>query len=194
MRDVINHRNALGDRREARQLLPLIYDELRRLAAQKLARERAGQTLEPAALVHEAYVRLVVGRGHDGRQNPLWDSRGHFFAAMAESMRRILIEDARRNARVKHGGGRQRVDLDERELSVELVRGEASALEEALAELAAAEPAAAQVVQLRFFSGLSIEKAAVALGVSRATAYRQWTYARTWLRSTISGEADLSLG
>ena len=153
-----------GDPHAAEQLLPLVYDELRKLAAQKMAHEKPGQTLQATALVHEAYLRLV---DRDTAQR--WDSRRHFFAAAAEAMRRILVENARRKAGPKAGGDRQRVDLDD-----------------ALGVLAGEEPAAAQLVQLRLFAGLSVEEAAEVLGISRATADRYWTYARVWLYSELS--------
>jgi len=194
MSDVTNILYALeqGDPGAASQLLPLMYDELRILAAQKLAQEQPGQTLQPTALVHQAYLRLVTPPQQAGREEPPWDSRGHFFAAMAEAMRRILVENARRKTRAKHGGGRQRVDLDghDQEMPVQPPPGEIIALDEALTKLAQDDPDAAQVVQLHFFGGLSIEQAAAALGVSRATAYRQWSYARAWLRCTIGGDGD----
>ena len=178
-----------GDPHAASQLLPLVYDELRKLAAQKLAHETPGQTLQPTALVHEAYLRLVASPKCERQEEPPWDSRGHFFAAAAEAMRRILVESARRKKRAKHGGGRQRVDLDpDQEVEVRPPPDEIIALDEALTRLTEEDPAAAQVVQLHFFAGLSIEQAAEALGVSRATAYRQWSYARAWLRCAI-GEA-----
>jgi RNA polymerase sigma factor (TIGR02999 family) len=180
-----------GDPHAASQLLPLVYDELRKLAAQKLAREKPGQTLQPTALVHEAYLRLVANPPGQRQQEPPWDSRGHFFAAAAEAMRRILVEGARRKKRVKHGGDRQRVDLGDQEVPVRPPPDEILALDQALTRLAEEDPAAAQVVQLHFFAGLSIEQVAQALGVSRAAAYRQWSYARAWLRCAIGGEAPV---
>jgi len=174
-----------GDPSAAGQLLPLVYDELRKLAAQKLAHETPGQTLQPTALVHEAYLRLV-GEG----EGPHWDNRGHFFAAAAEAMRRILVEGARRKKRAKHGGSRQRVDLDDQDVPVRPPPEEILALDEALARLAQEDREAARVVQLHFFAGLSIEQAAEALGLSRATAYRQWAFARAWLRCVIGGAGD----
>ena len=175
-----------GDPRAASQLLPLVYDELRRLAAQKLAHEQPGQTLEPTALVHEAYLRLlaVPQRAEKGGEPP-WDSRGHFFAAAAEAMRRILVENARRKQRAKHGGGIQRVDLRDHDIPDRAPPDEIIALDDALTLLAAEDPEAAQVVQLQFFAGLSVEQAAQSLGISRATAYRQWAFARAWLRCSI---------
>ncbi len=169
-----------GDPHAAAQLLPLVYDELRRLAAQKLNHEKAGQTLQPTALVHEAYLRLVGDQQFDGR--------GHFFAAAAEAMRRILVDNARRKQSAKHGGGRRRVDLADGDVAAATAPDEILALDEALARLEAADPEAARVVQLHYFAGLPIEEVAEALGVSRATAYRQWSYARAWLRCAIDGE------
>jgi RNA polymerase sigma factor (TIGR02999 family) len=176
-----------GDPHAAEQLLPLIYDELRKLAAQKLAQEKPGQTLEATALVHEAYVRLV-----DVDRVQHWNSRRHFFAAAAEAMRRILVERARRKKRRKHGNDLRRVELGELDEPVDssseeqvALEEEILALDEALPRLAEQDPEAAQVVQLHFFAGLSIEQAAETLGISRATAYRQWTYARAWLRCAL---------
>ncbi len=171
-----------GDSQAAGQLLPLVYEELRQLALRKLALEKPGQTLQPTALVHEAYLRLV------GEQK--FDSRGHFFAVAAEAMRRILVENARWKKAAKHGGGLHRVELEDREAPVRPLPDEIIALEEALVRLTEADPGAAQIVQLHFFAGLSIEQAAEVLGVSRATAYRQWSFARAWLRCAIGGEGD----
>jgi RNA polymerase sigma factor (TIGR02999 family) len=192
MSDVTTILHALeqGDPGAASQLLPLVYDELRILAAQKLAHEQPGQTLQPTALVHEAYLRLVTPSQETPGNEPPWESRGHFFAAAAEAMRRILVENARRKKRTKHGGGRHGVDLDEQDLPIRPPPEEIIALDEALTRLAEEDPKAAQVVQLRFFAGLSIEQAAQSLGLSRATAYRQWSYARAWLRVAIGGEGD----
>jgi RNA polymerase sigma factor (TIGR02999 family) len=185
----ILHAIEQGDPQAASQLLPLIYDELRRLAAQKLAHETPGQTLQPTALVHEAYLRLV-GAG----EQPHWAGRGHFLAAAAEAMRRILVENARRKQRSKRGGGRKRVDLAEQHEPVTPSPVEQLALDEdilaldqALPRLAEEDAATAEVVRLHFFAGLSIEQVAEVLGVSRATAYRQWAYARAWLRDAMSG-------
>ncbi|HVK19136.1 MAG TPA: ECF-type sigma factor [Fimbriiglobus sp.] len=174
-----------GDPRAAADLLPLIYDELRKLAAARLSQERPGHTLQPTALVHEAYLRLV-GEG----EGPHWDNRGHFFAAAAEAMRRILVESARRKTRIKHGGRLQRVDLDDQDVPVRPPPEEILALDEALTRLAQEDPEAAQVVQLHFFAGLPIEQAAEVLGMSRATAYRQWAFARSWLQCAIGGPGD----
>jgi RNA polymerase sigma factor (TIGR02999 family) len=172
-----------GDRQAAAQLLPLVYAELRRLAAAKLAKEAPGHTLQPTALVHEAYLRLV-GTADEQR----WKSRGHFFGAAAQAMRRILVESVRRKQRIKHGGELERVDLEEHDVPVNAPPEELLALDEALARLAAEDADAARIVDLHFFAGLSIDEAAEALGVSRATAYRQWAYARAWLRCQLGGE------
>jgi RNA polymerase sigma factor (TIGR02999 family) len=165
-----------GDAHAAEELLPLVYDELRKLAAQRLAGEKPGQTLLATALVHEAYLRLVGGeQPHD------WNGRGHFFAAAAEAMRRILVESARRKGRARHGGGRQRVDLDEA-VSVAAEPPEHFLdLDDALTRLGATDPTAARLVNLRYFAGLSMPEAAAALGLPIRTAERNWTYARTWL-------------
>jgi RNA polymerase sigma factor (TIGR02999 family) len=169
-----------GDPRAAEQLLPLVYDELRQLARQRLAQEKPGQTLQPTALVHEAYLRLV-----GGEEARPWNSRGHFFAAAAEAMRRILIDNARRKRRPKHGGDRQRVDLDESLCESE---GEENllALDDALTRLARQEPRKAELVKLRYFAGLSLEEAAACLGISPATAKRDWVVARAWLFDALS--------
>ena len=174
-----------GDPHAAEQLLPLVYDELRKLAAQRLAREKPGQTLQATALVHEAYLRLVdVGEAQH------WNSRRHFFAAAAEAMRRILVEQARRKRRHKHGGGRRRVELADEHLAVLPDADELLDLDDALSRLAAEDAEAAAVVKLHFFAGLSLEHAAAALGVSRATAYRNWSYARAWLRCALDEAAQ----
>ena len=172
-----------GDQQASEQLLPLIYQELRRLAASMLAKEPAGQTLEATALVHEAYVRLV-----DSNEEQKWKHRGHFFAAAAEAMRRILVEKARRKQRVKHGGEHQRVELDDERLVCSVPADQMLALDEALERFGQEEPEKAQLVKLRFFAGLSIEEAADALGISRATASRHWTYARAWLHDAVAAE------
>ena len=174
-----------GDPQAAAQLLPLVYDELRQLAAQKLAQEKPGQTLDATALVHEAYLRLA------GQQQP-FAGRGHFSAAVAEAMRRILIDNARRKHSHKHGGGHARQDLDEAELVAPEVRDDMLALDEALTKLAGADPSAAELVRLRYFAGLSIPEAAELLGVSARTAERLWTYARAWLHHEIQGAAPTS--
>jgi RNA polymerase sigma factor (TIGR02999 family) len=175
-----------GDSQAASRLLPLVYDELRKLAAHKLAHETPGQTLQPTALVHEAYLRLVA-QEHGQR----WDSRGHFFAAAAEAMRRILVENARRKQAVKHGSGRRRVPLAEFHRVTESPE-DLLDLDDALTRLAAKEPAKAQLVQLRFFAGLSTPEAAATLGISVATAERWWAYARVWLFSELSGGEETS--
>jgi RNA polymerase sigma factor (TIGR02999 family) len=189
MSDVTRILNAIheGDPHAASQLLPLVYEELRRLAAQKLARETPGQTLDATALVHEAYLRLVASGDASALREPSWDSRGHFFAAAAEAMRRILIDNARRKRRPKHGGGRQRVALAEA-LPAPESRPDLLALDEALTRLAEQEPAKAQLVKLRYFAGLSLEEAAACLGISPATAKRWWAVARAWLYATLADE------
>jgi RNA polymerase sigma factor (TIGR02999 family) len=169
-----------GDPRAAEQLLPLVYEELRQLAAQRLAQEKPGQTLQATALVHEAYLRLV-----DQDKARSWDSRGHFFAAAAEAMRRILIDRARSRQASRHGGGRQRVELAEVDLAGQVTAPEMLELDDALLRLAEEDVGAADLVKLRFFAGLSVEEAGKALGLPRTTAYRQWTYARAWLRARM---------
>ena len=177
---------AAGDRKAAADLLPLVYDELRKLAAARMAAESANQTLQPTALVHEAYLRLV-GPTDAAR----WENRGHFFAAAAEAMRRILVDAARRKKAARHGGHRRRVELPDVPARPEVADEQLLALDQALTRLAAEDPVAARVVELRHFAGLSIEEAAAALGLSRAAAYRHWTYARAWLRDAVSrAESD----
>jgi RNA polymerase sigma factor (TIGR02999 family) len=181
--DVTEILNAIdsGDENAAGQLLPLVYEELRRLAAQKLAKEKPGQTLQATALVHEAYLRVV---GSDNGKR--WNSRGHFFAAAAEAMRRILVEAARRKQTRKRGGDRQAQPLDRIEapqLNEDLV-----ALDEAMEKLAAQDPLKARLVELRYFAGLTGEEAAEVLGISPTTADRYWTYARAWLRARLTGK------
>ncbi len=171
-----------GDPRAAEQLLPLVYDELRKLAAQRLAREMPGQTLQATALVHEAYLRLV------GVQDPGWNGRNHFLAAAAEAMRRILVERARRRRAEKRGGELRRVDLADVELASvpgAVPAADLLALDEALTRFAANDPVKAELVKLRYFVGLSIEEAAGVLSISRATAARHWDYARSWLYSEL---------
>jgi RNA polymerase sigma factor (TIGR02999 family) len=165
-----------GDPHAAEQLLPLVYQELRQLAAQKLAQEKPGQTLQATALVHEAYVRLV-----DVDQVQHWDSRGHFFAAAAEAMRRILVENARKKKRLRHGGALLRVELGEDLASAEGTAEGVLAVNEALEQLAAQHPSTAKLVKLVYFAGLTMEQAAATLGISTRTAYRDWAYARAWL-------------
>jgi RNA polymerase sigma factor (TIGR02999 family) len=171
-----------GDPHAAEQLLPLVYDELRRLAAQKLAREKPGQTLQATALVHEAYLRLV-----DLGQARHWDGRGHFFAAAAEAMRRIVVESARRKKRAKHGGGRGRVGIELADLPTSLPADDLLALDEALGRLAQLDPVKARLVTLRYFAGMTGEQAAAALNISRTTAHRYWTFARAWLHREMTG-------
>jgi len=165
-----------GDPHAAEQLLPLVYEELRKLAAQKMAQEAPGQTLQATALVHEAYLRLV-----DAEVMKRWDSRGHFFAAAAEAMRRILVESARRRASGKHGGQLRRIDFDAAQSQSELPADDLLALDEALDQLAREDPVKAELVKMRCFAGLSHQEAAEALGISRATADRYWAYAKSWL-------------
>jgi RNA polymerase sigma factor (TIGR02999 family) len=171
-----------GNPQVAEQLLPLVYTELRKLAAQKLAKERPDHTLQATALVHEAYLRLV-----DDDQAKKWDSRGHFFAAASEAMRRILVENARRKKRTKHGGDLVRVDVELADLPTRLTSEDLLALNDALEELGRHEPSKAQLVTLRYFGGMTIEQAADVLQISRVTAYRHWTYARAWLHQRITG-------
>jgi RNA polymerase sigma factor (TIGR02999 family) len=171
-----------GDPKAAEQLLPLVYDELRQLAAQKMSQETPGQTLQATALVHEAYLRLV-----DVARAQAWNSRGHFFAAAAEAMRRILVENARRKQTEKHGGGRTRVDLDRAEDVGAAPPEDLLAVDEALGRLAEQDPTGARLVQLRYFAGLSVEEAAQVLGLSTATAYRHWAFARAWLHAQLAG-------
>jgi RNA polymerase sigma factor (TIGR02999 family) len=170
-----------GDGAAAEQLLPLVYQELRNLAATRIAQESPGQTLQPTALVHEAYLRLVGPA--DGKR---WKDCGHFFAAAAEAMRHILVDRARRKRRPKHGGGRRRLELDDDVPAPPAGEHNLLALDHALTRLAADDPEAAQVVQLRYFAGLSVEQAAQSLGMSRATAYRHWTFARAWLLQQLA--------
>jgi RNA polymerase sigma factor (TIGR02999 family) len=187
MNDVTHILSAIedGDPQAAGKLLPLVYDELRKLAAQRLAREKPGQTLQATALVHDAYLRLVR------KEDPGWDSRGHFFAAAAEAMRRILVENARRKAAIKAGAGRERVELDEAELAIGGPRLDLLALDEALSALEAKDKRKAELIKLRFFAGLSVEQAAQSLGISTSTADNDWAYARGWLRLAMLGdEAD----
>ncbi len=172
-----------GDPHAAEQLLPLVYEELRALAAAKLAQEKPGQTLSATALVHEAYLRLV-----DVERAQRWNSRGHFFAACAEAMRRILINRARDKGRLKRGGGRRRVDLDRLCEPLAAADEDLLDLDEALGRLAAAYPQCAELVKLRFFAGLTLDEAAAALGLARRTADRQWAFARAWLVDALGGD------
>src|SRR5262245_56156486 len=176
-----------GDAAAAEQLLPLVYEELRRLAAAKLGPERPGQTLQATALVHEAYLRLIGG-GDPSQQeksqqdkSKQWNSRGHFFCAAAEAMRRILVEAARRKQREKHGGQQRRVELSEVRIGIDSPPDELLAIDENLEKLVRSDPQAAQIVKLHCFAGLTIEQAAEVLGISSRTAYRDWAYARGWL-------------
>ena len=182
MKEVTRIINAIqqGDARAADKLLPLVYQELRRLAAQKLSHEPPGQTLQATALVHEAYLRLVGAEDQD------WDGRTHFFCAAAEAMRRILIENARRKKSLKHGGNHQRVDLDGTDFAIEVPSEHLIALDEALARLAEEDHTVAELVKLRYFTGLTIEQAAKVLKVSRRTAYRYWAYARARLHQELA--------
>lgn len=174
-----------GDPTAAQHLLPLIYDELRKLAADKLADEKSGQTLQATALVHEAYLRLV-----DNEKVQHWNSRGHFFGAAAEAMRRILIGNARRKNALKRGGQAQRVDLDAIELADQPADEKLLAMDEALERLAAKDPVKAELVKLRYFAGLTNQEAAGILGISTATAERHWAYARAWLQQEITAALD----
>jgi len=177
-----------GEQKAARDLLPLVYAELRRLAARKLASQPSGQTLQPTALVHEAYLRLVGGE--DKRQ---WDNRGHFYVAAAEAMRRILLDRARDKKRLKRGGGRRRQDLDLHAVLDDDAPGDDLIdLDDALSRLAAVDAQAAALVKLRLFAGLTIDEAARALGVSRRTAERDWTFARTWLFGQLGARDEPS--
>jgi RNA polymerase sigma factor (TIGR02999 family) len=171
----------------AERLLELVYAELRRLAAQKLAHEKPGQTLDATGLVHEAYLRLFGGNG----EQQIWNNQSHFFAAAAEAMRRILIDNARRKKSKKHGGDRQRVALMDDDLAVHDSPDELLALDNAITKLAAEDPTSVELVKLRVFTGMSIEQVAEVLGISRATAFRQWGYARAWLRCEMRGKETL---
>lgn len=175
-----------GDPRAAEQLLPLVYQELRKLAAARLVHEAPGQTLQATALVHEAYLRLV-----DVERARHWDSRGHFFAAAAEAIRRILVENARKKERIRHGAGWKRIDLDDGLALAEKSDNDLLALDEALTRFAEREPLKAELVKLRYFAGCSIDEAADLLGVSRTSAKRYWTYARAWLLSELCGSKNL---
>ena len=176
---------ATGDRKAAADLLPLVYDELRALAAARLTVEKPGQTLQATALVHEAYLRLV-----GGERSQQWDHRGHFFAAAAEAMRRILIDEARRKGAARHGGAMQRHALDPDAASVPEPREDLFALDEALNRLEAEDPLKANLVKLRYFVGLSLTEAAAALNLSERTAGRHWAYARAWLRKELEGSQE----
>jgi RNA polymerase sigma factor (TIGR02999 family) len=190
MSDVTRILNAIeqGDEKAADRLLPLVYEELRLLAAQKMSQEASGQTLQATALVHEAYIRLVEGSDHD------WNSRGHFFIAAAEAMRRILIENARRKQSIRYGARLKRVDLDETGVAEpdEHVADNLIDLDEALAKLAKQDKPKADLVKLRYFAGLTIQQAAQALDISHATAERHWDYARSWLHAEIKQKRSSS--
>jgi RNA polymerase sigma factor (TIGR02999 family) len=181
MNDVTQVLNAIehGDPKAAGQLLPLVYDELRKLAACKMANEAPGQTLQPTALVHEAWLRLSGGK------NETWDSRAHFFGAAAEAMRRILIENARRKKALRHGAGQARLDIQELEIAAPGPDDQLLAIDEALNRLAALDKDKAELVKLRYFAGMTIEEAAGALRISEATAKRWWVYARAWLYAEV---------
>ena len=182
MKDVTRIINAIqqGDERAADELLPLVYQELRQLAAQKMSHEPPGQTLQATALVHEAYLRLVGAEGQD------WAGRTHFFCAAAEAMRRILIDNARRKKSLKRGGDRQRVTLDDAKFAVEAPSDDLIALDEALTKLAGEDPAVAELVKLRYFTGLTVEQVAEIQGISRRTAGSHWAWARAWLHREIA--------
>jgi RNA polymerase sigma factor (TIGR02999 family) len=183
MNDVTRILSAIeqGDPKAAGELLPLVYDELRKLAAQKLAQEKPGQTLQATALVHEAYLRLV------GKEDPGWDSRGHFFAAAAEAMRRVLVENARRKAGPKRGRGRPRMNLDLDGLATPERADDLVALDEAIEQLTQTDPQTAELVKLRFFAGVGVKQAAELLGISARTADLRWAYARAWLFERLGG-------
>ena len=191
---VILTRIEAGDRTAASQLLPLVYDELRKLATSRLAQENSGQTLQATALVHEAFLRLVASPDGKPRENPqLWDGRGHFFAAAAEAMRRILVENARRKKRLKRGGALQRQELQPGGIAEPEVHEDLVALDSALDRLKTVDPQAVELVHLRYFAGFSISETAEILGISPRTADRVWAFARAWLRREI-GDTDLSEG
>ena len=186
MNDVTRILSAIeqGDPHAGDQLLPLVYDELRKLAAHKLSQEKPGQTLEATALVHEAYLRLV-----DASKAQQWNSRGHFFAAAAEAMRRILVENARRKKADKHGGGWQRHELLDAELAIDTSGEDLFEVDAALTRFAVEHPRAARLIHLHFFLGTTIDEAALQLGIDPRTAYRDWTYARAWLRRELDRHA-----
>jgi RNA polymerase sigma factor (TIGR02999 family) len=169
-----------GDGQAAEKLLPLVYDELRKLAAAKMAQEDPGQTLQATALVHEAYIRLAVVE-----KAQRWGSRGHFFGAAAEAMRRILVENARKKATEKQGGDLSRIDIDGLGIAGDASPDQLFAIDEAMSQLTARDSVAGEIVKLRYFAGLSVEQSAVVLGVSSKTAYRHWNYARAWLQSEL---------
>jgi RNA polymerase sigma factor (TIGR02999 family) len=187
MSEVTQILNAIeqGDPHAAEQLLPLVYEELRKFAAQKLAQEKPGQTLQATALVHEAYVRLV-----DGDKHRHWNSRGHFFAAAAEAMRRILVDNARRKGRLKRSHGGTRIELDNLDISAPEAPDDLLDLDEALTQLAAVDPRSAELVKLRYFAGLTVKQAAKAMHLSPRTADFLWAYARAWLLQKMQGEGS----
>jgi RNA polymerase sigma factor (TIGR02999 family) len=180
---VILNRARQGDPQAAAELLPMVYDELRRVAANKMAHEASHQTLQPTALVHEAWLRL-----NGGDETERWDGRAHFFAAAAEAMRHILIDRARRKQSLRHGGGQQRVDAASLDIAAPANADELLAVNEALDRLALADPAKAELVKLRYFVGMTIEEAADALGISEPTAKRRWSLARAWLFNEIRAQ------
>ena len=180
---VILERIERGDTRSAERLLPLVYDELKRLASRRLRDERPGQTLQTTALVHEAFLRLV-----DVERAQRWNSVGHFFAAAAEAMRRILVENARRKRRIKHGGGRHRVEVEIDAIPTRMSSEDLLALDEALEGLAKEDPVSAQIVDLRYFAGLTMDRVAECMGLAQRTAERYWSYARAWLHDRVRGE------
>lgn len=188
MSDITHVLSALeqGDPLAAEQLLPLVYQELRQMAARRLAHEKPGQTLQATALVHEAYLRLMPGG--PASRGPHWDNRRHFFAAAAEAMRRILVENARRKKSLKCGGGYERVDLDHVDVASPVPSDDLLALDEALTRLAVEKPVVADLVKLRFFTGMTMDEAARTLGISAATAYRHWNYAQAWLLRAVSAK------
>lgn len=187
MTEVTRILEAIGadDPQAAEQLLPLVYGELRRLAGQRLAREAPGHTLQPTALVHEAYLRLV-----DAERGQHWHGRGHFFAAAAEAMRRILVESARRKGRTKHGGQRQRIDLEKLQIAAEMPVDELLDLDDALTRLAELDANRAELVKLRFFAGMTMPEAAAMLGISLTTAERYWGFARAWLYAELTRKIE----
>jgi RNA polymerase sigma factor (TIGR02999 family) len=186
MSDVTRILNAIehGDEKASSKLLPLVYEELRLLAAQKMSQEKPGQTLQATALVHEAYIRLVEGT------NQNWNSRAHFFKAAAEAMRRILVENARRKSRLKRGGDRQKVELKEAILAIENPSDDLLALDEALTKLSVEEPSVADLVKLRYFAGLTIDQVAEIQGISRRSVIDHWAYARSWLTREVSKDGE----
>lgn len=178
-----------GDQKAAEELLPLVYDELRKLAAARMAQENPGQTLQATSLVHDAYIRLV-----DVEKAQHWDSRGHFFAAAAEAMRRIVIENARRKQREKHGGGLVRIELLDIDLATKAADEHILVLDDALERFAELRPQAAELVKLRFFAGLTVDQAATVIGVSSRTARRLWVFAQAWLRRAMDSEMESETG